>query len=149
MYGKGRGWWGSGWFGMCHWIVWMSCPPCQLSFPLLSLLSVFFRSGFICVCDSCRATRAFLCLYVRIVTLGCGWIVQWLEPCVCVFGGRFYSAWGGSVSSMVVADCFYTTSCYENLQWFSLYFCLSLMLKVIQSSQVSLTYAISIAVWFV
>ncbi len=146
---------------MGEWMVWnvsldsldeLSSMPALLSSPLI--IVCFFRSGFICVCDSCRATRAFLCLYVRIVTLGCGWIVQWLEPCVCVFGGRFYSAWGGgggsqSVPSMVVADCFYTTSCYENLQRFSLYFCLSLMLKVIQSSQVSLTYAISIAVWFV
>lgn len=109
---------GSRWFGMCHWIVWMSCPPCQYKPPLLSSHYCLVIQT-VHVCDGCKATRAFFFLYVSGLSLSAASELcnDWSRVCVCVWG-RFYSAWGvsQSVPSMVVADCFYTTSCSENLQ---------------------------------
>lgn len=101
----------------------MSYPPCQckpplLSFPLLSLLSGYSRAVS-SVCVIAAEQQDLFSFYMSGLSLSAvGELCNdWSRVCVCVWG-RFYSAWGvsQSVPSMVVADCFYTTSCSENLQ---------------------------------
>lgn len=79
-----------------------------------------FLSWFSCM-HKAKQQELFSSPFVKNVTLGSDCVMIWALR-VCVFGGRFYSAWGvsQSVPTTAVAERFYTTSCSKNLQWFSL-----------------------------
>lgn len=87
--GASRGWEGSRWCGMCHWIAWKWLALNDLvSLPLLS------RCLYV---HNAKQQELFSSPFVRNVTLGGDCAMIWALR-VCVFGGRFYSAWGVSQS---------------------------------------------------
>lgn len=81
---------------MCHWIVWMSCPPCQYKPPLLSSHYCLVIQA-VHVCDGCKATRAFLFLYVSGLSLSAASELcnDWSRVCVCVCLGAVLFCLGG------------------------------------------------------